>query len=279
MGVPSEYKIGKCNVILRARRLVVDSLKVAYNQINFDRLNGYPSGGWSDWPDKPCIFLLSYMRSGSTLLSNLITSSDEICGFGETAIRYSVDNSYELLLDKLSASSAGASLQGASFLFDKILHNHLGFPFYHPRFQNSRYLILLRHPAYALSSMMKMPRYGNVSSASVRLNINQDYLFSRLCALEFAMATYSFDFMVLSYESLVSDSSLVLERVSSFVGLSEVLSQDYVVDVNKMTWGVGDASDKIKEGRILPARTLEGQDLPPVPDRIMRVYDRLMGRI
>ena len=268
------YSENSCNWSLRLRRVIVDLCKICYNQIYFTRISGYPPRIKRS-PSGKAVFVISHMRSGSTLLTNLLASSDEICGYGETAVKYTFNNSDALLFDDLSRVLGVDAVIRSKYVLDKLLHNDLGFPEWCSSFSEAKYIVLIRDPSDALRSMMKMPRTRDIDDEEMRMRVYCDYLYSRLSSIDFFMSQVGVDrVIVIQYEDLIGGNESVLCQVSSFLGLSANLDGKYTVDSKTCVWGVGDASENIKSGRIMPRQKLESADIN-VPLKIQDVYDRI----
>ena len=214
------------------------------------------------------VFLLGSMRSGTSLLTNILISNDGISGFGESHLIYDrLDRVKDLRywIARYTRRYPGSE----TLLLDKILHTSY-LPEAPSFLSQARPLLvfLLRDPAQTAPSLRKM--YEKVEPDALdRINVweilEQRY---RDLASHCQSAPDDLPIFATSYEALVDDPESVLPALSGFLGLDSPLATNYDVPRWSGTWGLGDGSDKIKSGKI-GAATKEGLD---VPDDVARAY-------
>src|SRR5580698_3253303 len=100
------------------------------------------------------LFLLSHMRSYSSVMSHLLGSSPQIDGYGEMHLRYRTRLSLLALPWKVRHST-GEPLAG-QWLLDKILHNKIRSPWRLLPDDRYRVIIFLRGPRATLRSLLAM---------------------------------------------------------------------------------------------------------------------------
>lgn len=190
------------------------------------------------------VLVLGCMRSGSSLLTHLLSSHPEILGFGEAHVRYDkpsrvIELGYWLV--RFRRRWPG----GVRYLLDKVLHeNHLPDVAMLASRTDLKIILMTRGPAGNIASLEKMFAGGGDADDYYRKRI------AELSALVDRVPS-STPFLALSYESLTADPDRELARMSAFLGLGSPLSRAYSLNEASGRWGVGDGSANIRAGEIL----------------------------
>jgi len=230
--------------ITRFRR---DFKKLISNQINYRR----PVDGAQDTADYNYIFIVSHMRSGSTLLAHLLGSHRQVHGHAEALISYMGSRAFDLLHRKLLATLTHQEKR-PTYLLDKLLHTSLGVPFYiHPE-RRVRYVFLFREPEDTLRSILRMMT-EEISAVDPgrALLYAEHYLKTRYEDLEhYYRMLPKADCHVLTYEKLLAQPQKTLDNLGDFLKISD-LKPEYKTFGQTGKWGVGDGSSNIWQKRIL----------------------------
>lgn len=231
------------------------------------------------------VFLLSYLRSGSTMMRMVLNSHSQICAPLEMHLRaLRLDTSNAALLDlamkelRLSNRDLENMLwdrllydqllkSGKSIIVDKTPHNTLSWRRLHRYWPRSKFILLYRHPVRMAESMHKA--YPNNPDDHWAEQIMR---FAK--ALDDARQVHGG--LVLRYEDITRDPATATRRICDFLGVPweagmiEYGNQQHGGFVK----GLGDWSDKIRAGQIQPAPP----DPAPkdVPD-YLREPARLLG--
>lgn len=221
------------------------------------------------------VFVLSSIRSGSTLLRCLLNSHPQICAphelhVAELAVdlptRYvrlamdvaglDRDELTHLLWDRVLHQQLTAS--GKEVLVDKTPSNVLVWQRIAACWPDARYVFLLRHPAHVLASALKV-RAPDKTVEDVHAMV-EDFL----VAMQDVMA--HLDGLTVRYEDLTRDPAAVTRQVCEFAGVEwDPTMLDYGDhDHGPFLPGIGDFTDQIRSGRVVP-RTA-GVDPDHVPD-------------
>jgi hypothetical protein len=191
------------------------------------------------------LFVLSHMRSGSSLLSHILSTNPEIIGYGETHLNYESENDFKALMFRLYWLNREFKMSHI-YILDKILHDHkfLNTAFLH---SDSVYSIfLLREPQRAIPSILTIKPHLTEEQAT-------DYYINRLSTLEeYAKLINRKDrSLLITYDQLIQTSDLVFQRLQNFLSTKEGFSEKY--DVLKTTGmrGIGDSSERLKSGKII----------------------------
>ncbi|HEY9648559.1 MAG TPA: sulfotransferase [Chroococcidiopsis sp.] len=230
----------------------------------------------------PCkfLFILSHMRSGSSLLTHILSSNPEIIGLGETHTVYRSDLDLKQLTRKLYTElcevrrlSDLANLRmNHQYILDKILHNSKLLDYSFLASEYSYNIFLLREPQRSLSSILDLKPHWDEATAV-------EYYGDRLRQLE----RYSQFInnpertLVVTYEQLLNQTELTLSKLRQFLSLSQPLSEDYHLLKTTGKPGFGDHKGNIKAGRIVrDARKLNSNLSEPAIDAGQAAFDHCM---
>lgn len=204
----------------------------------------------SDFPasfsDKKNVFILSHMRSTSTLLSHVLSSHEKICGHRE------LHSSYTNLSHKIKTRSMlyqeKDSYIKSEYVLDKVLHNKLiinesVFS------QLPKYIFLLREPKRTMTSMIKMHLKDNNTEDS--LYKLEEYYINRVECLTNLWLQLRGDKIYISSEDLTVRTSHTLEQIARFLSLDTPFQEAYSTYSDTGVNGIGDASEHIRSGKIL----------------------------
>ncbi|MEO5877802.1 MAG: sulfotransferase [Streptosporangiaceae bacterium] len=230
------------------------------------------------------VFVLSSVRSGSTLLRVLLNSHSEIRAPHELHLRtlevrpsrdYSEDvmgalglerkELEHLLWDRVLHHELERS--GKSLVVDKTPANALMWRRIDSAWPHARYIFLLRHPASVVESVLTR-RKGSERDAVT------DEIFNYVQGVE--DARQNLDGHTLRYEELTADPAGETRRLCAYLGVEW---EPEMLDYGKQDHGpikaiFGDWSANIKSGQVQEARPLPTAD--QVPEKL-REISRLWG--
>ncbi|WP_458246558.1 sulfotransferase family protein [Streptomyces sp. MAI_2237] len=220
------------------------------------------------------VFVLSSVRSGSTLLRVLLNShsrvraphemhlrtlhvhlSREFTADAMEALRLDKDELEHLLWDRVLHLELTRS--GKDVIVDKTPPNALIWPRLHRCWPNARYILLLRHPGAVIASLTD--RRTDPDHAAIRAEV-LGY------AERLEEARRNLDAHVLRYEDLTADPEGATHALCDYLGVAwEPAMLDYGgKDHGTFRPQLGDWSATIRSGRVQPARTADsGTELPP----------------
>lgn len=219
--------------------------------------NARDSFGWLElatWRiprDQQYLFLLSHIRSYSSVLAHILGNSPEIDGCGETLLKYRRKRDLWRLRHRVRHYT-GKPLHGR-WLLDKILHNQIRSPEALTGSDQARTIIFLRAPANALRSMVTL---AHLDPNKGRLRCPQaacDYYVTRLHRLRTDAERLGKRAIYFDAEALLSTPQLILSALSEWLGLATPLSPEYRVCKSTGTWGFGDPLRNIRAGRLVGA--------------------------
>ncbi|MEV6161440.1 sulfotransferase [Streptomyces sp. NPDC052052] len=230
------------------------------------------------------VFVISSVRSGSTLLRVLLNSHPVIRAPHEMHLRTLEVRRSKKYTDKAMSELGLDGNELEYLLWDRILHRELthsgkdvivdktpGNAFVwrrlHEAWPQARYIFLLRHPASMVASLMngRPDRDPDQTVAEVKKYVD---------AVEEARS--SLPGLTVRYEELTEDPETVTRRICEFLG---VPWESTMLDYGKQDHGpfkafIGDWSETIKSGKIQKARPLPAADAVP---EALRAISRTWG--
>jgi hypothetical protein len=215
------------------------------------------------------LFILSHMRSGSSLLTHILNSNPEIIGFGETHLTYTDERDFKALLFKLYWRLRELNMNH-QYMLDKVLHDH---KFLDTRFLQAsgvRTIFLLREPQRTLASILEIKPHHNEEQAL-------EYYVNRLATLEqYARLIDSKErSLFITHEQILTQSPFVFQSLQNHLQTQVGFSEEYKVLKTTGSRGIGDSSENIKVGRIVKqARKLAISISEPVLSQARSVFDR-----
>ncbi|MEQ9667096.1 sulfotransferase family protein [Coleofasciculus sp. G2-EDA-02] len=215
------------------------------------------------------LFLLSHMRSGSSLLTHILNTNPEILGFGETWIQYSSEENFNELIAEVHFSLRKFKIS-EKYILDKILHNHL---IINPEILRSDqvYLIfLIREPQNTLPSILKLlPKIPEKTAFN--------YYTERLLTLEkYAQLVGNTQRnLVITYNQLCRQNELVFKALQDFIDVQHPFSEEYEVLKTTGRRGVGDPSSNIKAGKIMKSTQTQNRQISSeLIEESMKIFDQ-----
>jgi hypothetical protein len=194
------------------------------------------------------------MRSGSSLLTHILSSNPEIIGYGETHIQYSSEQDFKQLMLKnyLNVSEFRQIKDFKNFrmnhkyILDKVLHNNKFLDHSFLTLGNVYVICLLREPQRTLSSILDLKPHWSEEKALL-------YYSDRLKHLEtYAQIINNLDrAFFLTYEQLLNNTDLVLKKLQIFLKTKYPFTENYKILKTTGQPGVGDSKENIKAGQIL----------------------------
>ncbi|NNN29535.1 sulfotransferase [Streptomyces sp. S3(2020)] len=223
--------------------------------------------------DSP-VFVLSSVRSGSTLLRVLLNSHSRVRAPHEMHLRtlhvelsrsFTSEAMKALELDKQELEHVlwdrvlhlELARSGKEVIVDKTPANTLIWPRLHRCWPNARYVVLLRHPGAVITSLTN--RRTDPDHEAIRAEV-LDY------AERLEEARQALDAHVVTYEELTAEPERATRALCDHLGLPW---ESGMLDYGDQDHGafrpqLGDWSSTIRSGRVQPAREADSAvELPP----------------
>ncbi len=205
------------------------------------------------------IFLISHMRSRSSLLSHIIGSHNQIMGHSELHLSYTTNIDF-LKCKTIILANQNQAYHNEQIYFDKILHNHLKLSLEQFNKRQCKLIFMVREPISSVKSIAMMlsknPSLGQIEKSA-------NYYVNRLKKIQKIYAEFPKESCYyLSSENLVNNPEEELSNLSDWLELSTYLSNEYTIFDNTGNRRSGDFSDNIKQGKVLKTTTPHKLDLP-----------------
>jgi hypothetical protein len=209
------------------------------------------------------LFVVSHMRSFSSLLCHILGSHPEISGYGEAQLSYFSRLDLQRLARKVQHITGNPAL--GRYVLDKILHNHREIaPGILDR-PEIKVLFLLRNPEDTFRSILNMSRTrGHKGKFSEPARV-VDYYVTRLRQLQDYCAHLGGNALFLESERLLTDTERVLVELSRCLELGEPLKADYRTFRFSGAAGYGDPSPTILTGTVVRDDDARHQHYVPIP--------------
>jgi hypothetical protein len=195
------------------------------------------------------LFVVSHMRSFSSLLCHILGSHPEISGYAEAHLSYFGRLDLQRLARKVQQFTGNPVL--GKYVLDKILHNHREIaPGILDR-PEIKVLFLLRNAEDTISSILSLSRSrGHNGKFSDPMRV-LDYYSKRLRQLEGYGRQLDGNALFIESERLLTDTDQVLLELSRWLELSDGLKPDYRTFPLTGAPGYGDPSPNILAGTVV----------------------------
>lgn len=213
---------------------------------------------------KEYLFILSHMRSRSSLLSHILGSHADISGHGEMHQSYRGPLNFMKLNARVSLSIDGP-LAGR-YVLDKILHD------IHPVSDavlaqgNLKLVFLIRKPEDMIPSLWNLGRkYGRADWYRDPEKAGRYYA-DRVNSLRAMAERTAAPCFFIESDELIERTRPLLDRLSGWLELDPALEERYSTFGTTGQSGRGDPSSAIREGKIVA--TQRSDDGPPIPEPV-----------
>jgi len=212
------------------------------------------------------------MRSGSSLLTQIVSGHPEILGSGELFINYrtpwdAIPWDLRAMDGKNLVRARGAGHGAAKIVVDKLLHDWqlTDAALDEMRSHDVTFVFLVRRPEPAIKSCIESLSYTEEDA--------HQYYVERLGALaKYARHPAVSGSIALTFEELVVETADTLERLSQAIGLEKPLDQNYETTTHKRF--AGDPSTRFDSGVIQSDRATN-RDGPPLDPVLLEASERV----
>ncbi|MER6950288.1 sulfotransferase [Nonomuraea sp. NPDC000554] len=218
------------------------------------------------------VFLMSPVRSGSTLLRAMLNAHPDLHAPHELHVRRLTVGFGTSLAEKAMAELGHTRSDLEHLLWDRVLHRELvrsgkrfvvdktpANAFAHERiaacWPDARFVFLLRHPASIAASW---------AEASPDRRTPEDAAVDALRYMKAVQrARKALPGLTVRYEDLTADPERVTRELCAFVGVPWAPDMLTYGEPDVVRKGLGDWTEKIRSGRVQPGRELPDPDLVP----------------
>ncbi|MGI0016003.1 MAG: hypothetical protein ACREBU_21490, partial [Nitrososphaera sp.] len=188
---------------------------------------------------KKYIFLISHMRSYSSLIAHILGSHPEIDGYAENHQSYR--NYLDFLKLKRKVRLTNDSIKG-NYVFDKLLHNSCTFSDWALRRKNIKIIVAIRKPERTIKSLVHL-FCERKDSRSKCVSDYVDYYQKRLTEINRLIKRIQGAYYFLESEQIINDTQKTLLDLAEYLELSSPLNNEY--NLFKFTGqpGIGDSSE------------------------------------
>ncbi|MCQ8849718.1 sulfotransferase family protein [Alteromonas stellipolaris] len=220
------------------------------------------------------ILILSHMRSRSSLLSHVLGSHDEVCGYGELHYDYPKKSSLLKMHVELLKDTGQSTTKG--FFLDKLLHNSFVVSNEILERSNVHILILIREPEATVKSIVKM---GEVTGDKGYLDVEAmlKYYTNRLTYLHRIAQEYE-GVLIVDSDDIVNSTAETLSEIKNWLGLGAELTSSYKKFKKTGSAGHGDPSLNISAGEIIKTQNdLALEFDPTMLNKAKEIYSKVTG--
>lgn len=207
---------------------------------------------------KKYIFVISHMRSFSSLLCHILGSTDEISGYSE--MHRSYNRWSDFLKLRYRVCLANNNQLNGQFVLDKILHNSCYISREVLYKKNIQSIIMLRNPEDTIKSIINM---GKLSRIKWYKNVKDvlDYYKNRLNQIEIYGTITGKKSLFFNSEELLNNTEFVLSALKHYLKLKQQISSQYSLFEYTGIPGHGDSSSLIKKGTIINVNNKEKNNI------------------
>lgn len=208
--------------------------------------------------NKKYLFIISHMRSRSSVLSHILGSNPEIYGYKELQRSYEnrkslMNMQIELMRDlKLSAKN--------SYFLDKILHNY-NISDSVLNNKSLKIIFLLREPKPTIQSIINLGINLDWDWYKVPEKVT-DYYCERLENIEQLVNRLKGNYLFIESNDLVEDTDATLLKISNWLNLKEKLIPEYKLFRDTGISGAGDPLNNILSGELIKTKGYDDIEVP-----------------
>lgn len=209
------------------------------------------------------LFILSHMRSRSSVFSHVLGSNPGICGYTELHRAY--NSRMDLINMRLELYNNNQTDLKDVYLLDKILHNRLNISEQLLQTIKPKIIFLTREPESTFKSIINMgyssPKRTRWKEPDRALNYYRD----RLTGLEKYAQTIKAlgsDYYAIDSDDLVDHTDKILESLSAWLQLPKPLDKHYSKFTQTGKPGSGDPLQNIDSGEIKRTKTHSNISVP-----------------
>lgn len=192
------------------------------------------------------IFILSHMRSGSSLLTKIVSDNPEVNGYGETYLPYLTPRDYGSSIGKILFVNKRSKKNGhGPYILDKLLFDYL-LPLENIDLllaKKVRVIFLIREPEESIASMINIMKM--TAENSYKYYMDRLDMLERYCKI----ITTNSPAVLVTYKQILYQTGAVFKLLEDYLNLSVPLQETYKLTTRSDY--AGDPSSNLASGRIL----------------------------
>lgn len=197
---------------------------------------------------KKYVFIISHIRSYSSLLSHILGSHKDINGYSE--LHYSYLNQFDCIKAKIQVMYTLRSSLDGKYILDKLLHNENQISESFLQNNNVKLIFLLRNPRDTYKSQINL----GLQITGLKQHIDplkvHSYYINRLKMLEQQAKLLNTKKIFVESEHIINNTDITLEKLQEFLELDSPFTSHYQQFKFSGNQNYGDPSDTIKKGVI-----------------------------
>jgi hypothetical protein len=200
---------------------------------------------------KKYLFVVSHMRSRSSVLSHILGNNAAICGYKE--LHQSYKNQFSLINMQIELVKDLNCKLSNKYLLDKMLNN---FTITDEILNKAKpkILFLLREPESTIKSIINMGNKTGVSWYKDPLKVTEYYC-KRLRNMEQLYSRAGSGNLFIDSNELIENADFTLNKISNWLQLVEPLKTTYTTYKDTGVTGFGDPLENIKSGVLRPTKS------------------------
>lgn len=201
------------------------------------------------------IFLLSHMRANTSLISHILGSHPQICGYYEMHQSYRSKNDLLKQQQLLQNDKDLAQKQEYTYLFDKILHNKYEFLLENliaeSPTRDIKILVSIRPPEQSIKSIIHLFRNKEKPHSYANTEQAANYYRQRIAQLSQFCQQHKQQYYYYDANLIRIAPEETLQHIQNWLALSSPLSEQYQVFSLTGKAGAGDSSKNMQQGKII----------------------------
>jgi hypothetical protein len=223
------------------------------------------------------LFVISHMRSRSTLLSHILGSNPGVVGYTELHRPY--QSKLDLFKFRARIYIENRKDIDDKYILDKVLHNSYQFSDSVLNLKNAKFLFLIREPKGAIKSLLKISNADDMEYYQDPKN-NLTYYQDRLRDVGELAANNNLNSFFIESEDIINEPDKLLKNLSDWLELKEALSTNYSVFDKTGKAGFGDISGNIQSGEIVKTKKNSDITIPPeILNAAMNTYEECKDKL
>lgn len=227
-------------------------------------------------PRRP-LFLLSHMRSYSSLLCHILNTNPDIDGYGELEISYR--SPIDLISMRYGVALSTRERLAGQYVLDKLLHRRFELADAIVQLPTAKFMLSIREPEASVRSIVAMGRQRSAKDWKADPQRAAQHYTRRIDDL-CAFVERRSDVLAFPADAVTTHPETFLAGLTEWLDLDEPLRPQYRTGRQTGTAGFGDTSAQISSGTINVDRPKHDVELPPdLVDEIWAKYESGMARV